>query len=185
MDSRKIVIYVAIIFIISSCSKLNNPKERNTISFKNNIDSVLNAMEKMNYILDSSSINEYFFYAIDKDILYVKGVNNKSQKVGFITDTILYKNEAISFVDTINRKNFVNLSFFLNQNFLDRCDYEDGNYIYLYRANIYMADRQKDLMRYVILANDIRDLNLNKYKVLDNRGSLFLLADKDAEIWEN
>ena len=160
--------------------KGNNPKERNTISFKNNIDSVLNAMEKMNHILDSSNINEYFFYAIDKDILYINGV-----KVGFITDTTLYKNEAISFIDTIRRKNFVNLSFFLHQNFLDRCDYEDGNYIYLYRANIDMGDRQKDLDRYVILENDIKDINLNKYKILDKKGSLFLLADKDAEIWGN
>jgi len=185
MDNRKIFIYLGLIFILSSCGKLNNPKERNIISFNNNIDSVLNAIGQMNNILDSSSINEYFFYAIDKDILYVKGTNNKSQKVGFLTDTILYKNEAISFVDTIRRKKFINISSFLNQNFLDRCDYEDGNYFYLYRANIYMADKQKDLMRYVIFTKDIKDLNLNKYKVLDNKGNLYLLADKNAEIWEN
>ncbi len=117
--------------------------------------------------------------------MYVKSVNNKLQKIGSVKDTLLYKNELMSFVDTIKRKDFVNLSSFLEQNFLDRCDYENGNYFYLYRANIYMADRQKDLMRYVILANNIKDINLKKYKVLDNKGKLFLLANKDAEIWEN
>lgn len=163
----------------------NNPKERNTLSFNSDFDSVLSSIKEMNNILDSSSINEYFFYAIEKDILYVKSVNNKSQKIGSVKDTLLYKNESISFIDTIKRKDFVNLSAFLTQNFLDRCDYENGNYLYLYRANIDMGDMQKDLMRYVVLANDIRDLNLKKYKVLDNKGDLFLLADKDAEIWEN
>jgi len=185
MDSKKIVVYIAMIFILGSCGKLNNPKERNTLSFNSDFDSVLSSIKEMNNILDSSGVNDYFFYAIEKDTLYVKSVNNKSQKIGSVKDTLLYKNESLSFIDTIKRKDFVNHLAFLNQNFLDRCDYENGNYLYLYRANIYMADRQKDLMRYVVLTNDIRDLNLNKYKVLDNKGDLFLLADKEAEIWEN
>jgi len=58
-----ITFIVSYLFYMLFIYKGNNPKERNTISFKNNIDSVLNAMEKMNHILDSSNINEYFFYA--------------------------------------------------------------------------------------------------------------------------
>lgn len=185
MDNRRIFIYIAIVFVLTSCGELYNPKERNILSFNSDFDSVFSSIKEMNHILDSSNIDEYFFYAIEKNVLYVKSVNNKLQKIGSVKDTLLYKNELMSFVDTIKRKDFVNLSSFLEQNFLDRCDYENGNYFYLYRANIYMADRQKDLMRYVILANNIKDINLKKYKVLDNKGKLFLLANKDAEIWEN
>jgi len=46
-----------------------------------------------------------------------------------------------------------------------------------------MADRQKDLWRFIMLKDDIRNINLDKYKVLDRKGNLFLLADKGAEIY--
>ncbi len=201
MDNRKIFIYIAIMLIISSCGKLKNPKERNVISFKNNIDSVAFAIERMNDILDRSDINNYFFYSIDNNILYVKGVTNKSLKAGNITDTLLYKSEALSLINNHRRKEFVKLLGLLNQNYLDRCDYESGNYIYLYRNNIYMADRQKDLQRFVVFAKDkdeiknlLEDNFVNAahggkynlaYKIIDQKENLFLLAHKDAEIWEN
>ena len=73
----------------------------------------------------------------------------------------MYKNSSLYFIREQKRKEFVTLVLFLKQNFLTRCDYKDGNYIYLYRANIYMADRQKDLRRYVILENDLKGINLN------------------------
>ena len=119
MDNRRIFIYIAIVFVLTSCGELYNPKERNILSFNSDFDSVFSSIKEMNHILDSSNIDEYFFYAIEKNVLYVKSVNNKLQKIGSVKDTLLYKNELMSFVDTIKRKDFVNLSSFLKQNFLE------------------------------------------------------------------
>ncbi len=64
-----------------------------------------------------------------------------------------------------------------------------------------MADRQEDLNRFVVYAKNkskIKDLFENNfvkaawggkynlaYKIIDHKGNLFLLAQKNAEIWEN
>lgn len=186
MDAKKTVIHIFLIILINiSCSRLNNPKERNIILFSNNTDSVIYAIKEMNNILDSAKIKEYFFYAIDREALYVANNLNKSQRIGSIKDTLLDESILLSFLDLDKRKRFINIVLYLHSNHIDRCDYENNNFIYLYRSNIYMADRQKDLMRYVVLVNSIKDIDLNKYKVLNNKNNLFLLVDKDAEIWEN
>jgi len=185
MDNKKIGVFVAIIIAISSCGRLNNPKERNILAFKDETKNVTDAIYDLNNILNSSNVEEYFFYAIDKDVLYITDSSSKSQKVGFILDTLLYKNTLLSFIDVDKRKRFIDLVLYLNNNHIDRCDFVNRDFIYLYRSNIYMADRQKDLKRYIILANDIGDINLNQYKIIDCKKNLFLLSHKDAEIWEN
>jgi hypothetical protein len=182
---NKLIYIVAIVFIFCSCNRVNNPKERNIIVFNDTIDSVAKAIASMNNILNNSNVINNFFYAIDREILFVKGPNNKSQEVGFIKDTILYQNKTLSFIDTLQRVHFIEYAEFLKNNFLTRCDKENSNYVYLYRADIYMADKQKDMMRYIMLTNSVSNIDLNKYKIIDSKEDLFLLAEKDAEIYES
>ncbi len=61
MDNRRIFIYIAIVFVLTSCGELYNPKERNILSFNSDFDSVFSSIKEMNHILDSSNIDEYFF----------------------------------------------------------------------------------------------------------------------------
>ncbi len=182
MENKILIIYITIIVVLSSCGRLENPKERNSISFKDNIDSVSIAIEEINHILDSSKVRNFFWYAASSDENYLYVDQNSREKVGLLTDTTLYKSEDLFFIQ--EKKEFIRLVIFLENNNISRCDYENGDYIYLYRNNIYMADRQKDLWRFIMLTDDIRNINLDKYKVLDNKGNLFLLADKDAEIYD-
>jgi hypothetical protein len=184
MGNKKIAVFlILIVAIFSSCGRLDNPKERNSISFNDGVDSVAIAIEKMNYILDSSNVSNFFWYAVSsmKNSLYISHNYNR-KNVGLLTDTTLYKSEDLFFIQ--EKKEFIRLVIFLENNNISRCDYENGDYIYLYRGNIYMADRQKDLWRFIMLTDDIRNINLDKYKVLDNKDNLFLLADKDAEIYD-
>jgi len=118
-----------------------------------------------------------------------------------LTDKTLLKNSLLSFIDVTRSNEFVQLIKYLNENYITRCNYEKGHYLYLYRDNIYMADRQRDLQRFIVFAKDkteIEDLlednfvnaahggeyNL-AYKIIDQKDNLFLLTHKDAEIWEN
>jgi hypothetical protein len=183
MGNKKIAVFlILIVAIFSSCGRLDNPKERNSISFNDGVDCVAIAIEKMNYILDSSKVRNFFWYAASSDENYLYVNQNSREKVGLLTDTTLFKSEDLFFIQ--EKKEFIRLVIFLENNNISRCDYENGDYIYLYRGNIYMADRQKDLWRFIMLTDDIRNINLDKYKVLDNKDNLFLLADKDAEIYD-
>ena len=201
MDNRKIFMYIGFIFILSSCGKLNNPKERNILSFKSNIDSVFYKIKEMNSILKTTT-KKYFIFGINKkNILFIEDSTHKIKDVGFIFDTLLYKSELLKFINSKKRSSFVKDVIFLNNNFLTQCNEKKGKYLYSYRANMYMADRQEDLQRYVVYAKDkseieflLKDNFINAasggkynlaYKILDHKGNLYLLAHKDAEIWEN
>ena len=183
--NKKLLIIVVILIIVSSCGKLKNPQERNTLIFKDDINSVFNAIQSMNTILINSEVKNHFFYAIDDDnILYADYGENESTRIGSISDIELNKS-LISFISLNDRERFLKLASFLFNNHFERCGYKNNRFIYIYRSKIYMADRQKDLMRYVMIANSIDDIELYKYKILDTKGNLFLLADKNAEIYEN
>ena len=204
MVSRKIVIYVAyitLILVITSCGKLKNPKERNVITFKNNLDNVAFAIEKMNGILAKTKKN-FFIYGVDgKNVLFIENSAHNIEDVGLLTDTTLCKDSLLLFIDTLQRAEFVQLANYLKENFITRCNRENGKYIYLYRDDVYMADRQEDLQRFIVFAkhkaeiNDLLEDNFVNaayggkynlaYKIIDQKGNLFLLAHKDAEIWEN
>jgi hypothetical protein len=55
----------------------------------------------------------------------------------------------------------------------------------MYRADIFMGELQTDLFRLVVFANSEQEIDLNRYKILDKRKNLYLLADKDAKIWSS
>jgi len=201
MDNRKITIYIAAILIISSCSKLKNPKDRNVISFKNDVDSVAFAIEKLNIIFKKNK-KEHFVYGIDEnEILFIKDSSGSIRDIGLLTDKTVVNKSLLSFIDTSRRNEFVKLIQYLNKNYITRCNYKNGHYLYLYKNDIYMADRQRDLQRYIVFAKNKAEIenlledNFAKaahggkynlaYKIIDQKDSLFLLAHKDAEIWVN
>jgi hypothetical protein len=192
MENRRIFIYIAMVFIISSCGNFKNPKVRNKLVFKDDIEIVKDSILEFGKLMKNFD-NRYLYiiergdfedYSYKNYRLFLDNDNLKSIEIGYLTDTNLYK--RINSVNKINNpKRFVSLVLFLEKNQLNSARKINGKLFFSYRSHFYMADRQKDLIRYVVLVKDIRDIDLNKYKVLDNKGSLFLLADKDAEIWEN
>jgi hypothetical protein len=195
----KILSLTAIIFgtafCFLSCSDLDNPKERNQIVFAHGVSAVEDSVNAMNNILSESN-NKIYTYGIDVDMnnidrdekelfLYIDDNTDKIRKVGMITDSLLYTSALLEFLDTSQRKHFVNLALYLNANKLSGCSIQNNIFYYTYRADIYMADRQTDLDRFVIHAKSVQGIDTARYKILDNRNNLYLLANKDATIWSS
>ncbi len=173
---NRLLLVLGSLLILNSCLKLSNPKERNIITFESEIDSVTISIQEMNDLLTK----------------YRKSIN----------DTLSYQNEALSFFETVNeKKKFIDLTKFLFKNHLSGILRQTNKYLYYYRDKIYMADRQEDLWRYIIYLENMSAIkyllkddfvkaahggtyNLS-FKVIDQKGNLFLLAHKDAKIWEN
>lgn len=191
----KIAVLISATSFLFSCGNLNNPKERNKLIFNDNISSVTDSVIAMNNILLKSK-NGLFTYGIDVDMnnadrndneffLYIDDSSNSVHNAGIITDSLLYKSKWLDFIDSSERKRFVNLALYLNKNYLSSCNFENGQLVYMYRADIYMADRQTDLDRFVVFANSEQNIDLNRYKILDKLRNLYLLADKNAKIWSS
>ncbi len=191
----KIAVLLSATSFLFSCGNLDNPKERNKLVFEDSINSVNDSVNAMNELLLKTG-RQFYIYAIDVDMnnvdrnendffLYVDDTSHSAQKVGIITDSLLYKSKLLEFIDTLARKRFVSLALYLNKNYLSSCDIENGNPIYMYKSDIYMADRQTDLFRYVVFANSEQEIDLNRYKILDKHRNLYLLADKEAKIWSS
>jgi hypothetical protein len=138
----------------------------------------------MNEILIKTKRQNYV-YAIDSSQLYINENKQYANKLGLITDSLLFENEALSFINKGDRKDFVDIAKYLNENYLSRCDIENGQPTYMYRADIFMGELQTDLFRLVVFANSEQEIDLNRYKILDKRKNLYLLADKDAKIWSS
>jgi len=194
VNKYKLLVTFTMITLLFSCSNLNNPKERNRLVFDCSIDSISNHVKIMNQFLLKTK-HKGFTYGIDIDMNDTKSNENDSflyisndemhtvNNIGIVTDSLIHRNKLLVFIDSSKRKDFVNLVLILNKNHLSSCAIENGNVIYQYRANIYMADRQKDLDRYVILVDSEKYIDSTKYKILDRKRNLFLLAEKDAKIW--
>ena len=180
----KIAIVFGIIFCLFSCGKLYNPKERNRFVFNDNINAVADNIIAMNVILIKTQKQNYI-YAIDSNQIYINENKQYASKLGLITDSLLFENKALSFINSPDRKRFIGLAKCLNDNYLSRCDIENGHPIYMYRADIFMGDSQTDLFRYVVFANSEKEIDLNRYKILDKHRNLYLLANKDAKIWSS
>jgi hypothetical protein len=180
----RLAILFAAAFLLFSCKDLKNPKGRNKLVFIDSRNAVVDSINVMNEILLRTN-KENYIYAVDSYQLYINDYTQYAQKVGLITDSLLFKSKWLTFIDTLERKRFVNLAMYLNKNYLSRYDIENGQPVYLYRADIYMADRQADIERVVVLVNSEKDINLNRYKILNSFENLFLLANKDAKIWES
>jgi hypothetical protein len=189
----KLSILIATVFFFFSCRNLVNPKERNNLVFTDSLSNVSDSVNVMtNFLLNSK--NGLYTYGIDVDMndidrdeneffLYIHDNSHKVKNVGIISDNLLYKSNLISFIDTTERKRFVKLALFLNKNYLSGCNIENGNLIFTYRSNIYMADWQEDLDRFVMYANTEPEIDLSQYKILENKNNLYLLAFKTAKIW--
>jgi hypothetical protein len=192
-NSFKIAVLFVTAFCLLSCGNLDNPKVRNKIVFNDNVSSVTDSVKAMAEILFKSK-NGISTYGIDVDMnnldrneneffLYIDDDLHSVQNAGMITDSLLYKSKLLEFIDSSERKRFVNLALYLNKNHLSSCNIESGMVFYMYRTDIYMADRQTDLDRFVVFAKFEQEIDLNRYKILDCCKNLYLLANKDAKIW--
>lgn len=185
---NKNILKIAFLFGIAmwlfSCGNLDNPKERNKIVFTSNVDDVAGMIKVMNRLLVKTGRN-YYIYAVDSGKLFINDNTQYAKSLGLLTDSTLYKNKYLTFIDSSERKHFVYLAKYLNGNYLSRCDIENGLPVYMYRTNIYMADRQMDLDRFIVFANSEQEIDLNRYKILDSNKNLYLLANKDAKIWSS
>ena len=192
-------IIILLSIFIMSCQSVKNPKERNFLVFQDNIKDIENSISVLNSILNTTKFHGYI-YGIDNDkILYIEGSNNAIIKIGFVNDTAIYKSDSLDFIKKTDRFKFVELVRSLYENKISRCNIENNQVFYLYRDDIYMADMQEDLDRFVIYAeNDEQIRNLLEdvyvpaasggtynlgYKILDKKGKLYLLARKNARIW--
>jgi len=163
-----------------------NPKERNKLIFKNKIEAVIDSILIMNKIASRIYFNDFAFAVSDSNELYFINYQShkSSRKIGVLSDSLLFKNDSLNFLDEIDKKRFLKLCDYLNKNYLERCDVRNNHIAYTYRANIYMADWQTDLDRLVVIADSIADIDLIQYKIIDKYKDLYLLANKDAKIYE-
>ena len=180
---------------LCACVNLDNPQERNELVFNDSISSIADSINVMNEILlkyekgicsywvsvDMNNLNrnenDFFLYIMDR--------SRSVQKVGIITDTLLYKSQWLQFLDDSDKKRFINLVLYLNKNYLSSGGVDINQVFYGYQDNIYMADRQTDLCRTVVYAKLEQEIDVNYYKILDKCNNLYLLADKDAKIWSS
>ena len=171
---------------LNSCMRVINPKERNTLTFENNIEEVYDSILVMNKIVSEFYFNDFAFAVSDNNELYFINyqLHKGSSRIGVLSDSLLYKNDALNFLKKNDIKRFLKLCDYQNRNYLSRCDVRNNHIVYTYRANIYMADWQTDLNRIVVTADSIVDIDLTTYKILDKYKNLYLLANKDAKIYE-
>ncbi len=180
---QKIIILVWILGLYS-CTSINNPKDRNTLVFNDNIDSVIQSIEKLNKIITASG-RKFYVYAVEDNHLYVEdGIRSSvARNLGNLNDSLVFSNISLHFIRDEDSRDFVRLVAYLYKNHIDRCDVVNNRCIYSYRSELYMADRQKDLMRYIVLSDTINGFDSNRFKVLERHNNLSLLADKDARIY--
>lgn len=185
-----------------------NPQERNKLVFEDDIQSVEDSITVFNNLVKDYY---YFWYAVDRDdfkewkyenlILFLETKENESNKIGYLKDSLLYKK-----IDTLryklnNPERFVSIILSFYKNHLYSVIKNGDLLLFLYREDIDMGDRQEDLERYVVFVKDKSDLeyllkdnfvnaasggsyNL-AYKIIDHKANLYLLAHKNAKIWEN
>jgi hypothetical protein len=165
--------------------RLKNPKERNKLTFEDNIDKVYDSVLIMNEIANRSHYNYFAFGVTDSNKLFFINyqLQKRGYKVGVISDSLLYLNNSLYFLDEKDKKRFLILCDFLNKNYLSRCDVRNRQIEYAYRIHIYMADSQTDLMRFIVIADSINEIDYTKYKILDKYKDMFLLAYKEAKIY--
>lgn len=148
--------------------------------FKDSIHQVAEWLEEMNQIVLATD-KRFFIYGIDSSTIYIPHDDTSSTKVGLLTDSTLYRHKALSFIEASKRKRFIDLAKHLYDNFITRCDIENHESYCLYRSDIYMADYQQDLFRFIVYTQHKNNLNLRRYKILDSVNNLYLLAYKDAD----
>ena len=179
-------------YIIFSGKRRENPPERNRLIFENdNIKNVIDSMKRFEEIMRE------FPFPKDKDLnttgfSYHNGdfsINNK--KIGkLLLDTLKADTTFSKFTDE-QILEFINLFKYLAKNNAKPAiyHYDDSIMIYRYRDYYDMYHTfsyDDDLVRSLILIKSRNDLNLELlYKVLDFYDNLYLLAHKDAEIWED
>jgi len=175
---KKAMVFYLFFWLIS-CTNVINPKERNKLVFIDDLNMVVDSINQMNKLVTKMN-QEYFSWTVTPSgEFYINSTN-----VGYITDDSLINKKEYNYLENNEKIIFINLVKFLSKNYITKCDKESGRIMYMYRTNIYMADKQVDLFRYIIVAKNEKDIDTRIYKILDRKENLFLLSDTNAKIWE-
>lgn len=174
---KSIILYL--FFTLISCSNVINLKERNKLVFIDNINLVVDSIIQMNDLVMNINQENFNWTVTSTGEFYINSIN-----VGSLYDDALINKKELNCFEYDEKIKFISLVEFLSKNYITRCDREGVRIIYMYRTNIYMADLQVDLFRYIVVENDEKNINKLIYKILDRKGKLYLLADKKAKIWE-
>ncbi len=186
-----------------------NPPERNRLVFEDSIERIEDSIKvfkqlvkhhRSKYYIYVSERGDFEDYEYKNYRLYVNTYDT-IMEIGHLTDTDLYKKIDTAIFKIKDPKRFVNLVLFFEKNHLNGA-YKEGDVIlFYYRGHFDMGDFFRDLERFVVYAedkseiefllkdniieDDVGNVTNLAYKILDHKGHLYLLAFKDAEIWEN
>jgi len=162
----------------------NNPKERNRIILKATNKEVYDSIIAiLPYLKKVPAYNaDWMNYLVsDSNELYLNFKN-----IGKIQELLLTDNKELDFLTKNEKNRFLNLTLFLNNNYLFRCNFfKSTTYVeYVYRNFKDAGDYHSDLLRFITLDKSLHSLDKNRYQVLDVSDNLILYSYKDAKIWE-
>jgi len=182
-----ILLFIAVgafIFLLSKNTKPFNPKERNKIVFKTSPMSIQDSIVAiLPYLKRMPEYNaDWVNYSVsDSNELYLNFKNN-----GNLKSLLSECDTTFSWLTRPEKKRFLQLAIYLNNNYMFRCDYyKSSNYIeFIYRDFKNAGDYHSDLLRFVTIGKSLQSFDKNRYQILDVKGQLVLYAYKDAKIWE-
>ncbi len=166
--------------ILISCSNINN-KERNSILFKDSLDTVQNALLRLTNLLDSlpevpKEAEVASHYALEGEFLYVNNFNKRK-----INDSII-----IPGLSKVLSHEFIELILFLKKNFITAATQSSNSKIWFF-AYHKLWNEEYDYYRDIVVFNKSSD-TLNLYldnQILDQKKNILLVAPKDAKIINN
>ncbi len=197
--SKSFTFLVVVLLISSSCKRVSNPVDRNKIGFDVELDSIVSVMQKLNTKFQNYE-SSTFIYGITHDmIFFIDNSDGYSEKFGSIKDISKVYSNLINKKINFFSKQDLEFVQFLFQNSIHTCRKVGENFIYEYKSDIYMADRQYNLERFIVLTTNRRQINnlLEDrifyrhdsvehnlgYKIIDQKENLYLLSWKNANIW--
>ncbi len=169
---------VMLLLACKACMEVKNPPVRNTIQFDISIKEVTDSLRTMDRLF-RSSVHEHFkcYYIDDTTISLVNYSDNPVKTSPGNTRT----HSELMGMSPENAERLGILSSFLGRNYVDGCIKRGDWILFIYRNNIYMADYQTDLDRYIAFGDS--STYSSQYKTIANVGDMLLLAHKEARIW--
>lgn len=172
---RNITIFFALLCLFS-CIDIN--ENRNIIVFKDNIDTVQNALLHLQILLDSlphvpEDASFLPHYVLQEDYLYIN--NFKKHK---ISDTL-----KIPRLSKEASKTFMQLLLFLDENFISSANKPTNSKIWFFSYR-QLYNEEYDYIREIVVCsekNDTLNLSLDN-QILDRQKDILLMAPKNAII---
>jgi len=171
-----------------SCMR-ENPKDRNYLFFNEHkkdeiIDSLVSLKELISTLDFPVSLGKVWFQFYNENLIISKN------EIGKLTYNNLRSNRHLKNINDIDLKRFISIFIFLHNcgisspsydKDLKIIDYQYKHYYYMYSTLSY----DDDLIRFLKLVENIDDIDLEHFKILDSYKNVYLLAFKDSQIWES